>query len=200
MAGTFLIILCVFVDTELRSACTEPRSVAIQPRRSLDSFPRLSLYPAFSRISRRSTLRPSDVPTLRLQSSILRTLFQVPYPLSPVFATLTKTAGVWGYSSHFGSRAQSEEPLIPFLATPRKISQRADVATFKRSDAPLSPLSATLIDLPQVLQTKDLQRNVTPLDATLTKKWEGWVGPSQGGPYTSALHCDVHSGQLTSFV
>jgi len=33
---------------------------------------------------------------------ILRTLFQVPYPVSPAFATLAKTPGVCGYSSHFG--------------------------------------------------------------------------------------------------
>ena len=33
---------------------------------------------------------------------ILRTLFQVPYPVSPAFATLVKTPGVWGYSSQFG--------------------------------------------------------------------------------------------------
>jgi hypothetical protein len=32
-----------------------------------------------------------------------RTLFQVPYPASPFPATLTKTPGVWGYSSHFGT-------------------------------------------------------------------------------------------------
>src|SRR5260370_30209585 len=28
---------------------------------------------------------------------ILRTLFQVPYHATPLFATLTRTAGVWGY-------------------------------------------------------------------------------------------------------
>src|SRR2546430_6731665 len=33
---------------------------------------------------------------------VLRMLFQVPYAVTPVFAILTKTAGVWGYSSHFG--------------------------------------------------------------------------------------------------
>jgi hypothetical protein len=36
-------------------------------------------------------------------SSILRTHFQVPYPVSPLLATLTKTPRVWGYSSHFGT-------------------------------------------------------------------------------------------------
>ena|SRR5258708_908477 len=53
-------------------------------------------------------------------SSILRTHFQVPYPVSPLFASLlsraeprdTKTAGVRGYSSHFGTRcAQSNGQL-----------------------------------------------------------------------------------------
>jgi hypothetical protein len=34
---------------------------------------------------------------------IFRTFFQVPYPLSPLLATLTKTPGVWGYSSRFGT-------------------------------------------------------------------------------------------------
>src|SRR3989475_9702832 len=37
-------------------------------------------------------------------SSILRTHFQVPYPVSPVLVTLTKTLGAWGHSSHFETR------------------------------------------------------------------------------------------------
>src|SRR5260370_18067552 len=36
-------------------------------------------------------------------SSILRTHFQVPYPAIPLFVTLTKTAGVCGDSSQFGT-------------------------------------------------------------------------------------------------
>src|SRR6266852_3409694 len=36
-------------------------------------------------------------------SSILRTLFQVPYPATPLFATLTKTAGVCPQNSQFGN-------------------------------------------------------------------------------------------------
>src|SRR5260370_31706347 len=35
---------------------------------------------------------------------IFRTLFQVPYSASPLLAALTKTPGVWGYSSHSGTR------------------------------------------------------------------------------------------------
>src|SRR5260370_23204711 len=53
-------------------------------------------------------------------SPIFSTLFQVPYPASRLFATLTKTPGVWGYSSHFGTwrpedvasvRSQREFPV-----------------------------------------------------------------------------------------
>jgi hypothetical protein len=47
----------------------------------------------------------SQLPRRFPLSSILRTLFQVPYPVSPLFATLTKTPGVWGYSSHFGTHS-----------------------------------------------------------------------------------------------
>src|SRR6266478_4038331 len=38
-----------------------------------------------------------------VSSSILRTHFQVPYPATPLFATLTKTAGVYRDSSQFGT-------------------------------------------------------------------------------------------------
>src|SRR5882724_8060648 len=38
-----------------------------------------------------------------VSSSILRTHFQVPYPASPLLATLTKTAGVYRDSSQFGT-------------------------------------------------------------------------------------------------
>ena len=45
-------------------------------------------------------------------SPIFRIFFQVPYPATPLFATLTKTAGVYTNNSHFGSsRAQPRETL-----------------------------------------------------------------------------------------
>jgi hypothetical protein len=55
------------------------------------------------------TSHPLSSSALRLSvsvadsSSILRTLFQVRYAATPLFATLTKTPGVYGYSSHFGT-------------------------------------------------------------------------------------------------
>src|SRR5260370_26107334 len=64
-------------------------------------------------------------------SSILRTLFQVPYPLSPAFATLTKTAGVWGYSSHFGTRPSFSPLPAPLrLALPRLSPNNLELTTY----------------------------------------------------------------------
>src|SRR5438876_2997157 len=49
-------------------------------------------------------LLPVTLPAGRTRrSSILRTHFQVPYPVSPVFAALTKTAEVCTNNSHSGS-------------------------------------------------------------------------------------------------
>jgi hypothetical protein len=58
------------------------KSRPIHPFRAASLAPTITSYPSVS------------------LSPIFRTLFQVPYPASPLFATLTKTAGVWGYSSH----------------------------------------------------------------------------------------------------
>jgi alpha-beta hydrolase superfamily lysophospholipase len=55
------------------------------------------------------TSHPASSSALRLRASarasspIFRTLFQVPYRVTPLLATLTKTPGVWGYSSRFGT-------------------------------------------------------------------------------------------------
>ena len=40
-------------------------------------------------------------------SSIFRTFFQVPYPVSPLLATLTKTAGVCTNNSHSGTQQRA---------------------------------------------------------------------------------------------
>src|SRR5260370_26172113 len=65
-------------------------------------------------------------------SPILRTHFQVPYALTPFVATLTKTAGVWGYSSHFGKAS-----LLPWTHE----SSRAErgICFFFRLSSLLSP-------------------------------------------------------------
>ncbi len=67
-----------------------------------------------------SALRPHVCVADR--SSILRTHFQVPYPATPLFATLTKTAGVCINNSH--SETHFPKPLF----------QRSDVPTFGRSN------------------------------------------------------------------
>ena len=47
-------------------------------------------------------------------SSILRTHFQVPYPVSPAFATLAKTPGMWGHSSQLGKPPRSRRRELAF--------------------------------------------------------------------------------------
>jgi hypothetical protein len=51
----------------------------------------------------RSTLRRTRKSPAIRPFRIFRTFFQVPYAVSPLFASFTKTAGVWGYSSHSGT-------------------------------------------------------------------------------------------------
>src|SRR5260370_29726412 len=51
--------------------------------------------------------------------SVFRTLFQVPYPATPLFATLTKTAGVCTNNSHSGTCYPTgvTTSLSPYLLT-----------------------------------------------------------------------------------
>ena len=100
---------------------------------------------------------------------IFRRLFQVPYPVTPLFATLTKTARVWGYSSHFGT-ARS---VLPVSSCNRPAS---------------SPLNATLMRIPASVDSKWLTVALTLSDATLTKNTGGVCGPYL---FTSLLHCFV---------
>src|SRR5260370_3191088 len=118
-------------------------------------------------------------------TSILRTLFQVPYPVSPVFATLTKTPGVWGYSSHSGThlslaadsmRAMSAFQSLLLTTATGSLTTRPSSCTDPISRTPtpaLSPLPATLMDLPASVANKRLTAWLSFLDATLTKKRGG---------------------------
>ena len=70
--------------------------------------------------------RPVFSIPLPLLNPVLRMLFQVPYAVTPVFAILTKTAGVWGYSSHFGK-------ACAFAAPRTRISFKLFLFTFLRT-------------------------------------------------------------------
>jgi hypothetical protein len=69
--------------------CDTPRGVHLHAH-----LPSVSAHSASSGIS---ALNPS------LLLPVFRTLFQVPDALSPLFLTLTKTAGVYSLSSHSGN-------------------------------------------------------------------------------------------------
>ena len=105
-------------------------------------------------------------------SSIFRTHFQVPYPASLVFATLTKTAGVCTNNSQLGTpssspffKIQSSEksPAHSLLTPPH----------FPLFTISLSPLSATLMCHLASVATKRLTPRLSPLNATLTKNVGG---------------------------
>ncbi len=52
------------------------------------------------------------------RSSIFRTLFQVRYAVTPVFATLAKTAGVYTNNSHSGARHSPLATILKFFHWP----------------------------------------------------------------------------------
>src|SRR5258708_37978501 len=73
-----------------------------------------------------STFQPANLQTF--QPSIFRIFFQVPYPATPLFAALTKTAGGCTQNSHSGthqSRLQSahmSDCLYPLSPIPYTLS------------------------------------------------------------------------------
>ena len=66
--------------------------------------------------------------------TIFRTLFQVPYALSPLFATLTKTAGVGVHSSQIGTPYGAAPPPFSIftqrLQIPLAVSSELSAASF----------------------------------------------------------------------
>jgi hypothetical protein len=77
---------------------------------------------------------------------IFRTLFQVPYPASPLLAVLTKTRGVWGYSSRFGTRptcrrfdVQTFPYPLSFHTLANSFARRKNSTPFFSSDSALFP-------------------------------------------------------------
>ena len=134
--------------------------IALNPRRPVDSFRRLAPTPL-------SPLPP-----------ILRTLFQVPYPASPLFATLTKTAGcvpkipISVHPDLFAQRSLSPHhpPQSSFLpSTPHR----------PLTSSSLTPLTATPMNLLACLANKRLTPQLNPLAATLTK--------NRGAPFPAVL-------------
>ena len=79
-----------------------------------------------------STFQPANLQTF--QHLVFRTFFQVPYPATPLFATLTKTAGVCTNNSHSGTTS--------LRAKSRSTLRRPDLQTFQRA-SDLSPFLQT---------------------------------------------------------
>jgi hypothetical protein len=82
-------------------------------------------------------------------------------PVSPLFATHTKTAGVYPNNSH--SETQDTSQVAEFCPSFGSIPSRYE----KTVTATL--LVATLMNLPASVANKRLTAKLNPLDATLTK-------------------------------
>jgi|SRR5712692_4805533 len=95
--------------------------------------------------------------------------FADPHPINPVVSILYKKGGAWGpldallFSESFPSKATTLLPTI----------------------APVTPLAATLTDIPASVANKGLTSELSPLDATLTKN--RGVPPSSQMPFSLRL-------------
>src|SRR6266478_736268 len=95
------------------------------------------------------TCQRSNVLTSFTPKSLPFNLFTDPHPLTPVTSIFYKNAGGRGHSRRFLS-----PEALPCHAS---------------KNSPVSPLAATLMDLPASVANKRLTVGVSPLDATLTK-------------------------------
>ena len=124
--------------------------------------------PAVPRVEPHPGLLPSLL-------AIFRTLFKVPYPATPLFATLTKTAGVGIHSSHFGNsrspihdRYRYEKPITtsPLVATHPKNPPITEHPTRMRV---LSERNELRLHPGWFCGTNDLSFGLSPLFTTLVE-------------------------------
>ncbi len=108
--------------------------------------------------------------TPSLRSPDFRMFFQVPYALSPLLPTLTKTAGVYSLSSQFGIR-------FIYLGAPYRPQAHAQIPLCHTVDgSPVTDHSAATSLESTLAELYQNKRLYPPLESTLTKKPEG--GPS----------------------
>ena len=111
------------------------------------------------------------------RSAVLRHVTKNPSPQLLLFPTLTnrdsrnsfriRSYKKWRVSPVFSSQPLDLQTLRCALRIPNGVTGRSDVRI------PISPLAATLKHLPASVANKRLTVWLTPLDATLTKKWGG---------------------------
>jgi hypothetical protein len=111
------------------------------------------------------------------RSAVLRHVTKNPSPQLLLFPTLTnrdsrnsfriRSYKKWRVSPVFSSQPIDLQTFRCASCIPNGVTGRSDVAI------PISVLDATLMDLPASVANKRLTVRLTPLDATLTKKWGG---------------------------
>jgi len=90
----------------------------------------------------------------------------------------------WTPANSFGTRA-AHPSRIRVLSEHRESTYPSQVVTCRPHFAPISPLAATLMDLPASVAGKRLTAWLSPLDATLTRNW----GRGQSGTF---FHITAH--------
>jgi len=127
--------------------------IASHPRRSPASF-----------------LDQTPVPYAPAPKSLSHNLFADPHPLNLYATIFYKNMPGRGYSRPFDVETFQHADLPPFLTS---------LPHYLLTSSSLSPLAATLMDLPASVANKRLTVRLSPLAATLTKnRGEGCYAPS----------------------
>src|SRR5579864_5052318 len=132
--------------------CASPAHPSFM-QRTLFVYP-LSFHPLPHSFSQRRASNPFSINRLRTLSRstegggcppsfyppVFRIFFQVPYALSPLFATLTKTAGVYPLASHsgtleFGEKQGGNPPFVASACTRRRRRKTKRTQLAERSEA-----------------------------------------------------------------
>src|SRR5713226_8170229 len=121
--------------------------IASHPRRSPASF-----------------LDQSPVPYAPAPKSLSHNLFADPHPLNLYATIFYKNMPGRGYSRPFDVETFQHADLPPFLTS---------LPHYLLTSSSLSPLAATLMDLPASVANKRLTVRLSPLAATLTKNTGG---------------------------
>src|SRR5260370_37951239 len=118
MESTLAWVVICSIDSRRSTDC---RHVTKSPSPQLLLFPAPANRDACNPFRIRSYANCRVAYALVLRSSIFRTLFQVPYPATPLFATLAKTAGVCTNNSHSGTHPAVAQAwltsLLPYFFT-----------------------------------------------------------------------------------
>jgi hypothetical protein len=122
VANRVMIVILRASDKDARGISTSTGSATSRLDLPYGRLQTASPSPCFRTLSKLGSLRVKlshSFPPVFPLSPIFRTFFQVPYPVTPLFATLTKTAGVCTQNSPFWNRFTPYLAEAPFITRHR---------------------------------------------------------------------------------